>query len=230
MADKSPPGESQWVNPANNRPPPALTLPPAGNSLAANGPAGSGTVLHLEIPIDLSAVRPRILEALHFLVQQEVSAEDISSCELALVEACNNAILYTPDRTTPVRVELVCLPDRISMHVIDHTHGFDWPTHIGLPDNEAEHGRGLFLIQAVMNDAFYLRSPRENRLCLNRLRKAQVLLSGPDTERPGEMEEKLALSRRVLNSMADELCQQVILSRRQQEELDSRLIAHELEI
>src|SRR5215510_4986059 len=121
MLDQSPPGESHWTNPANSRQRRNGTPLPPTNSPTQEQCAGSGIVLHLEIPIDLSAVRPRVLEALHFLVRQGVSAEDISACELALVEACNNAILYTPERAMPVRLELVCLADRISMHIIDHT-------------------------------------------------------------------------------------------------------------
>lgn len=46
----------------------------------------------------------------------------------------------------------------------------------------------------------------------------------------GQIQKQLALSQHVITTMAGELCQQIITSRIQKEELDNRLLARELEI
>jgi serine phosphatase RsbU (regulator of sigma subunit) len=189
-----------------------------------------GNAYHLSLPLDLAAVRPHILEGLQFLLNQGVAAEDLTACELALVEACNNAILYSADRITPVGIELICHADRIDLQVVDHTQGFDWPAKMELPDREVERGRGLFLIQSVMDEALYLRSHRENRLCMRKQRQAAPARAEAPGQEMAEMEKQLALSRQVLSNMANELCAQVMRSRVQQQEMDDRLLAHELEI
>ena len=189
-----------------------------------------GSAFSLCLPIDLAVVRPKVLEARRFLVQHKVAEHDLAACELALTEACNNAILYSLDPATPAGIELVCQDQFVQMQVIDHTPGFEWPAHKDLPNDDVEHGRGLFIIQSVMDETFYLRSPQENRLLMRKKRGPAAENQDRQGEQPGEMEQQLALSRQVLNSMANELCHQVIQARLHQEEMDSRLLAHELEI
>jgi len=61
-------------------------------------------------------------------------------------------------------------------------------------------------------------------------RKPAPAGTAPGSAEIDEIEKQLALSRHVLSTMADELCQQVMLSRIQQAQMDDRLITHELEI
>jgi serine phosphatase RsbU (regulator of sigma subunit) len=203
---------------------------PPGSKPAPRSEGETGNACQFAVPADLSAVRPGVLQAVEFLGRHGVLSEDLTACELALVEACNNAILYTADPSSPIGIELVCRADRVDLQVIDHTNGFEWPAHLDLPEGDAEHGRGLFLIQSVMDDALYLRSPRENRLFLRRQRMPIPRAAEPPAGQIGEVEKQLELSHQVLTSMASELYQQVMLSRIQQTEMDNRLLAHELEI
>ena len=53
---------------------------------------------------------------------------------------------------------------------IDHTAGFDWPQQAALPEADRENGRGIYLIQSLMDSSEYLQAPRENTLILRKTR------------------------------------------------------------
>src|SRR5215470_1602458 len=95
-----------------------------------------GFRLRINLACDLSGVRAACLSAVEFLAVQNVHSDHLGACELALVEACNNAILYATgeSRRLPVEIELVCQAPQLEMHVIDHTPGFEWPSELRLPD------------------------------------------------------------------------------------------------
>jgi serine phosphatase RsbU (regulator of sigma subunit)/anti-sigma regulatory factor (Ser/Thr protein kinase) len=158
------------------------------------------------MPCELALVRPTVLAARDFLASQGCANEELLACELALVEACNNAIRYAPDsrRHLPVEIQILCEQSRLEMHVVDHTGGFDWPERVELPDPEQENGRGLFIIQSVMDHVQYLRGPGENRLVLRKSLKSHRTSQSPPT--PQELQQKLALSEEVIGTMAKELC------------------------
>jgi len=75
---------------ANPAPSEAL-LPPNGERTGNSGPCVCAT-LRTSLPCDLSSVSAARLELRGFLQQHGVRREEISACELALAEACNNAI------------------------------------------------------------------------------------------------------------------------------------------
>jgi anti-sigma regulatory factor (Ser/Thr protein kinase) len=108
-----------------------------------------------------------------FLALQGCGDGDLMDCELALVEAVNNAIKYASEagRQQPVLVEARCDAEMIELEVKDHTPGFDWPEKVELPDQETEHGRGLYLIQTLMDSAQYTRIDGENSLRLRKQRR-----------------------------------------------------------
>jgi serine phosphatase RsbU (regulator of sigma subunit) len=93
-----------------------------------------------------------------------------------------------------------------------------------------------------MDDAFYLRGLKENRLVMRKqisLKNAEPTMPAPggaaaqtagSAKPQWEVEHKLALSEQVLNSMAQELCVQVVNAKLAKEQLDNRLLARELEI
>jgi serine phosphatase RsbU (regulator of sigma subunit)/anti-sigma regulatory factor (Ser/Thr protein kinase) len=109
-------------------------------------------------------------------VEQGCGEDTLTACDLALVEACNNAIQYAPEsaRTRPVSVEVIRTPEQLEVRVTDHTLGFEWPEKIELPTPESESGRGLFLIQSLMDSALYLRGPGENTLVLRKTLSDEV--------------------------------------------------------
>jgi anti-sigma regulatory factor (Ser/Thr protein kinase) len=169
-------------------------------------PDSRGTVRHFSMPSDLAYVRPTVLSVRHFLAAQRLEDDELTECELALVEACNNAIRYAPTtrRHLPVEIQLFFQGSRLEMHVIDHTNGFEWPLHVELPDPEQESGRGLFIIQSLMVQAFYLRGAEENRLVLRKnLKSHRDARDSPTTQ---ELRQKLTLSEEVIGTLAMELC------------------------
>src|SRR5689334_19333812 len=56
-----------------------------------------GLARHLSMPCELTHVRGTVLAARDFLASQGVENDDLLACELALVEACNNAIRYAAE-------------------------------------------------------------------------------------------------------------------------------------
>ena len=132
--------------------------------------ASRPAALRLALPCDLSHVRHASKTVHQFLTEQGCGEDILTACDLALVEACNNAIQYAPEpaRARPVVVEAICHSDRLEIRVTDHTPGFDWPEKIDLPAPESESGRGLFLIQSLMDTAVYLRGLGENTLVLRK--------------------------------------------------------------
>ena len=118
--------------------------------------------LRLAPACDLRAVQPATEAVRHFLAVQGCGEDELSAIELALAEACNNAIKYVGDagRDKPIAVEALCDDQDIELRVTDHTAGFEWPEKIELPEAESESGRGLFLITSLMDGADYLRGRR----------------------------------------------------------------------
>jgi serine phosphatase RsbU (regulator of sigma subunit)/anti-sigma regulatory factor (Ser/Thr protein kinase) len=157
---------------------------------------------------DLSAVRPVALSVRNFLVELGWGDNDLMACELALVEACNNAVDYVNEsgRQKPIRVEAVCDTSQVEFRVIDHTPGFEWPAKAKLPESASEGGRGLFLINSLMDHAGYFRGQGENILVM---RKSCATAASPVT-RPvrSDLEacrQKLAENEQVLNELVEEL-------------------------
>ncbi|HUL51405.1 MAG TPA: SpoIIE family protein phosphatase [Candidatus Nitrosotalea sp.] len=164
-------------------------------------------VLRLLLPCDLSAVRPATVALRSFLAEQGVPGEELVACELALAEACNNAIAYTTEegRNQRIAVEAQCSPSTIDLRVTDHTPGFDWPEQIALPTSSSERGRGIFLIDSLVDRANYLRGRGENCLVMtkSRNRRGHSVLS--PAAGLSELNRKLAEGERVITDMAEEL-------------------------
>lgn len=135
--------------------------------------ASRPAALRFELPCDLKQVRNAAQVVHRFLSEQGCDEQVLSACDLALVEACNNAIKYAPEAAhgTPVLVEIIGTSGFIEIRITDHSSGFDWPKHIELPDPESESGRGLYLIQSLMDTASYLRGDGENVLVLRKSRE-----------------------------------------------------------
>ena len=134
--------------------------------------ASRPAALRFALPCDLSHVRHASQTVHQFLTEQGCGDDLLSACDLALVEACNNAIKYASEsaRKRPVVVEVTCGPERFELRVTDHTPGFEWPEKVDLPPPESESGRGLFLIHSLMDSAHYLRGRDENILVMRKSR------------------------------------------------------------
>ena len=136
--------------------------------------ASHPVALRLSLACDLGEVRVVTGRVRDFLNAHGCNEAELNACDLALVEACNNAIRYAPPaaRQKPVGVECVCDERIIELRVLDHTSGFDWPERASLPEPDSESGRGVFLMQTLMDEAKYFRSPGENLLVLRKRRSS----------------------------------------------------------
>jgi serine/threonine-protein kinase RsbW len=137
-----------------------------------SGPTAHSSVLRLTLACNLAEVRRAALTLYQFLAGQGCTEREVLDSELALVEACNNAILHADEagRSHSVLVEASCNPLEIEMRITDHTHGFEMPQKPVLPGPNSERGRGLYLIQTLMDSADYKRGSTENTLVLRKRR------------------------------------------------------------
>jgi anti-sigma B factor antagonist len=127
-------------------------------------------VLQVTLHCDVADVRPAVQMAHDFLAKQGWQESDLMSFDLALVEACNNAIKYAGEsgRQRPVVLETICQPALVEFRVHDHTPGFAWPKKIALPEPESESGRGLYLINSLTDYAGYFRGQDGNVLVMRK--------------------------------------------------------------
>ncbi len=122
------------------------------------------------------------------------------ACELALVEACNNAVLYAaPSRAfEKIEVTLFCDETVIETRIHDHTAGFELSKKIQLAEQSSESGRGLFIIQSLMDEVTYINNGDGNTLTMRKAR------SFPKFD-AHDLKLKLAESEQVISEMAEEL-------------------------
>jgi serine phosphatase RsbU (regulator of sigma subunit)/anti-sigma regulatory factor (Ser/Thr protein kinase) len=161
--------------------------------------------LRRTLACDLAGVRPAVQTVRGFLVEQGWAEGDLMSFDLALAEACNNAIEYAigPGRDQPITVEVLSDASQVEFRIHDHTPGFDWPAKIELPSPESESGRGLWLMASLMNYAGYFRGRGENILVLRKSRPsvAPILKPRPEPEPAADATEKDA----IISDMVEEL-------------------------
>lgn len=140
-----------------------------GHSIARSRPA----LLKVSFKCDLHEVRAAVAAVHDFLAKEGWNAEDLMSFDLALVEACNNAVQHArgKKRALPVLLEAESDTVQVEFRVRDHTPGFDWPEKIELPPADSENGRGLYLITTLMDEAGYFRGQEENILIMRRSRR-----------------------------------------------------------
>lgn len=159
--------------------------------------------LRVESACEFTAVRAAVAQVGGWLAEKNFSEAELSAWELALVEAANNAVKYADAsaRTLPVVIEISAGERDVEVRVTDHTAGFDWPPEIKLPDENAERGRGLYLMTSLTEEIFYLRHPGQNVLVLRRARPAATEMF-PDS---AQLQQKLADAETALTDMTSEL-------------------------
>ena len=116
---------------------------------------------------------PRVAAAVRsFLEEGGVTERELFSLQLCVSEACHNAIKYAEGPAQRLRpsVEALVSPHQIEIRVQDFTAGFDLPQRIPPPSPLEESGRGLFLIQSVMDEVIYVRGRHENVLIMRKRR------------------------------------------------------------
>ncbi|MDB6071761.1 MAG: hypothetical protein JWL81_2932 [Verrucomicrobiales bacterium] len=118
----------------------------------------------------LAAIRTAGQEARAFLGTAGLPEEDLGAWELLLAEAGNNVALHggedDPDQV--LDIEIFIFKNRVTARLTDRTEGFTWPDEVSLPDDDAESGRGLFIMEALTSSRSYQRHPCLNILTLER--------------------------------------------------------------
>ncbi|PCN46580.1 ATP-binding protein [Curtobacterium sp. 'Ferrero'] len=121
-------------------------------------------------PDDVTAVHDFLSRV--WQAEPTVSAEDRMALELALVELTSNVIEHAAQgRGVACRVDLELSADGYAAEVSDDGRpaAVD-PGAAALPDDLAESGRGLALVQMVVDELRYERAGDRNRWILRRAR------------------------------------------------------------
>lgn len=163
--------------------------------------------LVLECSCNSGAVVSACGEIRAFLAKVGLSETDITTWELVLTEAGNNAVQHAPPagRQLPIRFEIQASGSQVQACVLDHTDGFDFPSQAVLPNVESERGRGLFLIQQLTEDPCYVRGSGQNCLILRKGAAAScgavhLLVEAASTERRQFLE-----AQSTLDAMTEEV-------------------------
>jgi len=159
---------------------------------------------------DLTEARAAARTLRNFLAAQGLDEESLFACELCLAEAGNNAVEYADaaGRDKPVVAEVSCHASQTELRVTDHTPGFEWPGRLAAPAPDRVRGRGLFIIQSLMDDVRYFSGAGENIL-LMRKKRTQQQQHRPGGDAPVKIEEahrQLTECQQTIGNMARELC------------------------
>ena len=129
----------------------------------------------VQFECDVSASVTPIRRVIAFLDNCGFDQNECSAWEVAIQEGVNNAVLHCKIATneTPhqIAIEVMVRPDYVEVLVHDHTQGFSWPISPSLPSESSEDGRGVYIIQQLVDDSDYLRGTHSNRLILRKNRK-----------------------------------------------------------
>lgn len=167
--------------------------------------------LLIETPCRLEAVRDAARVLRNFLAANGAEEPELNDWELVTVEAGNNAVQYTPNGRSDrnVRFLMNVWPDSVELSITDNNRGFELPKVARLPEDDAEGGRGLFLMTALTDSVRYLRGKSENILVLRRLRPGArgVTHRRPitDVQRDADLETTLQLMTEELGASYESL-------------------------
>jgi serine/threonine-protein kinase RsbW len=124
---------------------------------------------HFEVLLaaDITTISPVVTWVMHLVSEMEYGASKEFQIELALREALANAVLHGCNADPSKRIECSVTSDEdrgILIVVRDPGKGFD-ATKVSSPTNEqnlfSEHGRGIFLINTLMDEVQYERNGAE---------------------------------------------------------------------
>jgi serine/threonine-protein kinase RsbW len=123
--------------------------------------------LDLLVPSATEAISPVVSKLMRLLRKTSCAADHAYAIETALREALANAILHG-NRLDPgkkVRICCACQKDRgVVIVVKDEGEGFDLskiPSPITGENIHSEHGRGIYLINMLMDETHFARNGRE---------------------------------------------------------------------
>ena len=142
-------------------------------------------VIRLQIPgtLEYVSVARHAIDAVG--EQLQMPPEDRMALKLAVGEACNNAVLHAQSGTNPAEGRLArCVvvacrvqPDALEIDVTNQGNGFhpEGAALMPVAEDLEEHGRGMALMEAVMDSVEYL---SDNGNTLVRMRKLRGRRNG----------------------------------------------------
>jgi serine/threonine-protein kinase RsbW len=133
---------------------------------------GARFLLEMEarIPSEFRFIAPEIDRIVRLLEESRCAVGNEDAIELALQEALNNALVHGNglDPGKQIRIRCRCEPDEgVSLIVTDQGQGFDPNTVPNplLPERlHLDHGRGLYLMKALMDRVHFERGGTEVHL------------------------------------------------------------------
>jgi serine/threonine-protein kinase RsbW len=128
----------------------------------------TGTLkLKIMLAADRNAVDPVVQSVMELVRQIHCEPEKHDAIELALTEALANAVVHGAkgDATKTVECDVVCKEDQSMLIVVrDPGSGFDpnkIPSPVGGESLYSDHGRGIFLINQLMDEVKFLNNGTE---------------------------------------------------------------------
>jgi serine phosphatase RsbU (regulator of sigma subunit)/anti-sigma regulatory factor (Ser/Thr protein kinase) len=177
--------------------------------MAQSVPPERGVSQRIVFRCDLTEARDATRALRAFLAEQGLDESEQFNAELCLAEACNNAIQYATGahKGHALTAEAICHSAGIELRVTDHTVGFTLGGKRTALDAQRENGRGLFIIQSLMDEVRYYRSQDGNILVMRKARTYQLhrpadaAVASLDSAR-----EQLEQCQQTISGMARELC------------------------
>ena len=137
------------------------------NPISERNDSASSTQFEVMLAADVSTISPVVAWVMHLVGEMEYGAGKEFQIELALREALANAVLHgcNADPTKRIECSVTCDEKRgILIVVRDPGNGFD-PAKLPCPTDEqnvfSEHGRGIYLINTLMDEVRYERNGAE---------------------------------------------------------------------
>jgi serine phosphatase RsbU (regulator of sigma subunit)/anti-sigma regulatory factor (Ser/Thr protein kinase) len=172
-------------------------------------PVERGISSRVAFPCDLGEARAVTRMLRTFLVAQGLDESEAFNCELCLAEACNNAVQYAvPGSSAPIVAEATCRESSVELAVTDHTPGFELADRPESLSPDRERGRGLFIIQSLMDEVHYFRGRTKNTLVMRKRRTHQQHRSAEDASVASLEDARRQIDRcqQTIGAMARELC------------------------
>jgi len=146
------------------------SLSRASNSqLQFSGKRSRSSILEIDtwMPSEVRAISPLVDRLMRLIERSQCVPGEEFDIELALREALDNAVVHgnQEDPETKVHIRCRCHPgNEISIVVTDQGKGFDFEKIVGngiASDPASQHGRGIQLMKAYMDDVHFARGGSE---------------------------------------------------------------------
>jgi len=142
------------------------------SQLQFSGNRSRSSILEIDtwMPSEVRAISPLVDRVMKLIERSQCVTGEEFDIELALREALDNAVVHGNQEgpETKVHVRCRCQPgNEISIVVTDEGKGFDFEKFVdnGITSNPAsQHGRGIQLMKAYMDDVHFARGGSEVRM------------------------------------------------------------------